>query len=139
VILISQRASQGISRPALYILLVVVSVGGLFLGLRFQIENVSTQFSQSFELEMRATAEEDFLREFVVEVPVAILSMTSEMDQIIITYWALGGLITGDRIVDLSEWRDQFDSIEIRGFFLPGEYSVEVSITDRILRLEFSP
>ena len=77
----SQRASQAISRPALYILLVVVSVGGLFLGLRFQIENVSTQFSQSFELEMRATAEEDFLREFVVEVPVAILSLTSEMDQ----------------------------------------------------------
>ena len=139
MILISRRASQGISRPALYILLVVVSVGGLFLGLRFQIENVSTQFSQSFELEMRATAEEDFLREFVVEVPVAILSLTSEMDQIIITYWALGGLITGDRIVDLSEWRDQFDSVEIRGFFLPGEYSVEVSIIDRILRLEFSP
>ncbi len=136
----SRRGSQAISRPALYILLVFFSVGGLFLGLRFQIENVSSQFSQSFDSEMMAIAEQDFPpREFVVQVPVSILSLTPERDQIIITYWALGGLITGDQIVDLSEWRDQFDSIEIRGFFLPGEYSVEVSITDRILRLEFAP
>ncbi len=136
----SRRGSQAISRPALYILLVFFSVGGLFLGLRFQIENVSSQFSQSFDSEMMAIAEQDFPpREFVAQVPVSILSLTPERDQIIITYWALGGLITGDQIVDLSEWRDQFDSIEIRGFFLPGEYSVEVSITDRILRLEFAP
>ena len=136
----SRRGSQAISRPALYILLVFFSVGGLFLGLRFQIENVSSEFSQSFDSEMMAIAEQDFPpREFVVQVPVSILSLTPERDQIIITYWALGGLITGDQIVDLSEWRDQFDSIEIRGFFLPGEYSVEVSITDRILRLEFAP
>lgn len=135
----SRSSKRGIGRPVLYGLLAIGTVIILFVGLSFQIQNVSSQFSRSLEAEMRLTAEQDFQNEFITDVPVSILTIGAEGDQLIITYWALGGLISGDQIVDLSEWRDRFDNIETRGFFLPGEYLVRVSLDDKLLNLEFSP
>ena len=77
--------------------------------------------------------------EIVSPVPVPILSITGDGDEVIITYYAVGGLIGGDNVIDLSDWNNSFESIEVEGFFLPGTYEVEVSLSDSdgVLRIKF--
>lgn len=126
-------------RRSIFVLVFLVIVIVAFLGLRFQVGNISNQFTTEFDSELRNIVSEDLPGEFELIVPVPILSITGDGDEVIITYYAVGGLIGGDNVIDLSDWNNSFESIEVEGFFLPGTYEVEVSLSDSdgVLRIKF--
>ena len=45
-------------------------------------------------------------------------------------------MISGKHYIDLSDY-DNFDSIETKNYYLPGKYTVYVTIEDNVLRLEY--
>ena len=64
------------------------------------------------------------------------MTIEGEGKSIKITYVTLVNLISGEFIVDLSQY-EEFSSIRTENFFLPGQYKVDVTIVDSVLIMEF--
>ena len=73
---------------------------------------------------------------FITNVPVSVYTIEGEGKSIKITYVTLVNLISGEFIVDLSDY-EEFNSVRTRNFFLPGQYKVYVTIVDSVLVMEF--
>ena len=73
---------------------------------------------------------------FITNVPVSIYTIEGEGKSIKITYVTLVNLISGEFIVDLSDY-EEVNSVRTRNFFLPGQYKVYVTIVDSVLVMEF--
>ena len=48
----------------------------------------------------------------------------------------LVNMISGKHYIDLSDY-DNFDSIKTKNYYLPGKYTVYVTIEDNVLQLEY--
>lgn len=133
--------SQGRSRRYLVLLIpVLVAVG--FFALQSQVNSQADAFAAGLENRLSPVLNGDRAEdEFTIDVPVAILKISGESSRIVMEFIALGGLIRGDRVLDVSEGDARFSSVEVEGFFLPGPYTVNASKTDNpsALHILFSP
>ena len=134
----SLRSIKG--RRGFILAIVIVVIVGFFL-LQLRIVSQAESFTESLGEKLTpVTSGELAVEEFEINVPVPILRITGgETGEIKVRYFAAGGLITGDKVIDLSESGVNFDSINVSGFFLPGEYDVRVFITEDVLLIEFTP
>ena len=73
---------------------------------------------------------------FVHEVPVSIFTVEGNGKSIDVKYVTLVNLISGIHSIDLSDF-DEFNSIETKNYYLPGTYTVYVTIEDDVLLLEY--
>jgi len=80
--------------------LIILAVS--FVALNLQITSVSNSFVDDFEGEVIRIAEGGFTNsEFEINIPVPIISIEGERDAVVVRYFELGGLIGGERIIDL--------------------------------------
>jgi len=105
--------------------------------LRYNAINLSTQYTSDLESKIRNIPKDQLYNaSFTHEVPVSILTVEGNGKSIEIKYVTLVNLISGKHYVDLSDY-DNFDSIETKNYYLPGKYTVYVTIEDNVLRLEY--
>ena len=105
--------------------------------LRYNAINLSNQYTSDLEFEIRNIPKDQLYNaSFIHEVPVSILTVEGNGKSIEIKYVTLVNLISGKHYVDLSDY-DNFDSIETKNYYLPGKYTVYVTIEDNVLRLEY--
>jgi len=105
--------------------------------LRYNAINLSNQYTSDLEFEIRNIPKDQLYNaSFIHEVPVSILTVEGNGKSIEIKYVTLVNLISGKHYIDLSDY-DNFDSIETKNYYLPGKYTVYVTIEDNVLRLEY--
>ncbi len=105
--------------------------------LRYNAINLSTQYASDLEFEIRNIPKDQLYNaSFLHEVPVSILTVEGNGKSIEIKYVTLVNLISGKHYIDLSDY-DNFDSIETKNYYLPGKYTVYVTIEDDVLQLEY--
>ena len=105
--------------------------------LRYNAINLSNQYTSDLEFEIRNIPKDQLYNaSFIHEVPVSILTVEGNGKSIEIKYVTLVNMISGKHYVDLSDY-DNFDSIETKNYYLPGKYTVYVTIEDNVLRLEY--
>ena len=105
--------------------------------LRYNAINLSNQYTSDLEFEIRNIPKDQLYNaSFIHKVPVSILTVEGNGKSIEIKYVTLVNLISGKHYVDLSDY-DNFDSIETKNYYLPGKYTVYVTIEDNVLRLEY--
>ncbi|MEE6246122.1 MAG: hypothetical protein VX368_02250 [Thermoproteota archaeon] len=120
-----------------YGLVSVVVVIILFFMLQNNLENKAEDFSDEFEKNMLNGLLEKDQFEFDIQVPVPILSVEGNNNEIIVRYWALGGLIDGTKSFSIED--ERFDSIDVGGLYLPQKYTIVVNIENEILLVDFEP
>ena len=120
-----------------YGLVSVVVVIILFFMLQNNLENKAEDFSDEFEKNMLNGLLEKDQFEFDIQVPVPILSVEGNNNEIIVRYWALGGLIDGTKSFSIED--ERFDSIDVGGLYLPQKYTIVVNIENEILLVDFDP
>lgn len=120
-----------------YGLVAVVVVIILFFMLQNNLENKAEDFSDEFEKNMLNGLLEKDQFEFDIQVPVPILSVEGNNNEIIVRYWALGGLIDGTKSFSIED--ERFDSIDVGGLYLPQKYTIVVNIENEILLVDFEP
>ena len=113
-----------------YGLVSVVVVIILFFMLQNNLENKAEDFSDEFEKNMLNGLLEKDQFEFDIQVPVPILSVEGNNNEIIVRYWALGGLIDGTKSFSIED--ERFDSIDVGGLYLPQKYTIVVNIENEI-------
>ena len=105
--------------------------------LRYNAINLSNQYTSDLEFEIRNIPKDQLYNaSFIHEVPVSILTVEGNGKSIEIKYVTVVNLISGKHYIDLSDY-DNFDSIETKNYYLPGKYTVYVTIEDNVLRLEY--
>ena len=105
--------------------------------LRYNAINLSTQYASDLEFEIRNIPKDQLYNaSFIHKVPVSILTVEGNGKSIEIKYVTLVNLISGKHYIDLSDY-DNFDSIETKNYYLPGKYTVYVTIEDDVLQLEY--
>lgn len=105
--------------------------------LRYNAINLSNQYTSDLEFEIRNIPKDQLYNaSFIHEVPVSILTVEGNGKSIEIKYVTLVNMISGKHYIDLSDY-DNFDSIETKNYYLPGKYTVYVTIEDNVLRLEY--
>jgi hypothetical protein len=105
--------------------------------LRYNAINLSTQYASDLEFEIHNIPKDQLYNaSFIHEVPVSILTVEGNGKSIEIKYVTLVNLISGKHYIDLSDY-DNFDSIETKNYYLPGKYTVYVTIEDDVLQLEY--
>ena len=120
-----------------YGLVAVVVVIILFFMLQNNLENKAEDFSDEFEKNMLNGLLEKDQFEFDIQVPVPILSVEGNNNEIIVRYWALGGLIDGTKSFSIED--ERFDSIDVGGLYLPQKYTIVVNIENEVLLVDFEP
>mgnify|MGYP001162398157 FL=1 len=120
-----------------YGLVAVVVVIILFFMLQNNLENKAEDFSNEFEENMLNGLLEKDQFEFDIQVPVPILSVEGNNNEIIVRYWALAGLIDGTKSFSIED--ERFDNIDVGGLYLPQKYTIVVNIEDEILIVDFEP
>ncbi len=105
--------------------------------LRYNAINLSNQYTSDLEFEIRNIPKDQLYNaSFIHKVPVSILTVEGNGKSIEIKYVTLVNLISGKHYIDLSDY-DNFDSIETKNYYLPGKYTVYVTIEDDVLQLEY--
>jgi len=120
-----------------YGLVSVVVVIILFFMLQNNLENKAEDFSDELENNMLNGLLEKDQFEFDIQVPVPILSVEGNNNEIIVRYWALGGLIDGTKSFSIED--ERFNSIDVGGLYLPQKYTIVVNIENEILIVNFEP
>ena len=117
------------------ILFVVIAL--LIFALRANAINLSTDYTSDLESNIRSIPPDQLYNSsFVHEVPVSILTIEGNGKSIDVKYVTLVNLISGIHSIDLSEF-DEFNSIKTKNYYLPGTYTVYVTIEDGVLLLEY--
>ena len=105
--------------------------------LRANAINLSTEYTEDLEFQIRnIPSDQLYNSSFVHEVPVSILTVEGNGKSIDVKYVNLVNLISGIHSIDLSDF-DEFNSIETKNYYLPGTYTVYVTIEDDVLLLEY--
>ena len=105
--------------------------------LRANAINLSTEYTEDLEFQIRnIPSDQLYNSSFVHEVPVSILTVEGNGKSIDVKYVTLVNLISGIHSIDLSDF-DEFNSIETKNYYLPGTYTVYVTIEDDVLLLEY--
>ena len=105
--------------------------------LRANAINLSSNYASDLESQITNIPNNQLSNtSFITNVPVSVLTIEGEGKSIKITYVTLVNLISGEFIVDLSQY-EEFSSIRTKNFFLPGQYKVDVTIVDSVLLMEF--
>jgi hypothetical protein len=105
--------------------------------LQNNLENKAEDFSDELENNMLNGLLEKDQFEFDIQVPVPILSVEGNNNEIIVRYWALGGLIDGTKSFSIED--ERFNSIDVGGLYLPQKYTIVVNIENEILIVNFEP
>ena len=117
------------------ILFVVLAI--FILSLRANAINLSTEYTSDLESNIRSIPPDQLHNSsFVHEVPVSIFSVEGNGKNIDVKYVTLINLISGIHSINLSDY-DSFNSIETKNYYLPGNYTVYVTIDDDVLLLEY--
>lgn len=99
--------------------------------------NLSSQYSSDLESDIENIPTNQLSNTtFFSDVPVSIYTIEGNEKSIIITYVTLINLISGEYEIDLSD-HDEFNSVEVQNYYLPGTYKVYVTIENDILILLF--
>ena len=105
--------------------------------LRANAINLSTDYTEDLEFQIRnIPSDQLYNSSFVHEVPVSIFTVEGNGKSIDVKYVTLVNLISGIHSIDLSDF-DEFNSIETKNYYLPGTYTVYVTIEDDVLLLEY--
>ena len=105
--------------------------------LRANAINLSTDYTEDLEFQIRnIPSDQLYNSSFVHEVPVSIFTVEGNGKSIDVKYVTLVNLISGIHPIDLSDF-DEFNSIETKNYYLPGTYTVYVTIEDDVLLLEY--
>tara|TARA_B100001750_G_scaffold71286_1_gene56878 strand:- start:652 stop:1104 length:453 start_codon:yes stop_codon:yes gene_type:complete len=105
--------------------------------LRANAINLSTEYTEDLEFQIRnIPSDQLYNSSFVHEVPVSIFTVEGNGKSIDVKYVTLVNLISGIHSIDLSDF-DEFNSIETKNYYLPGTYTVYVTIEDDVLLLEY--
>ena len=117
------------------ILFILIAV--FIFSLRANAINLSTEYTSDLESNIRnIPSDQLYNTSFVHEVPVSIFTIEGNGKSIDVKYVTLVNLISGTHSVDLNDL-DGFDSIKTKNYYLPGSYTVYVTIEDDVLRLEY--
>ena len=105
--------------------------------LRANAINLSTEYTADLESNIRnIPSDQLYNTSFVHKVPVSIFTVEGNGKSIDVEYVTLVNLISGTHSIDLNDL-DGFSSIETKNYYLPGKYTVYVTIEDYVLRLEY--
>ena len=105
--------------------------------LRANAINLSTDYTADLESNIRSIPPDQLYNtSFVHNVPVSIFSVEGNGKSIDVKYVTLVNLISGTHSIDLSDY-DSFSSIETKNYYLPGDYTVYVTLEDDVLILEY--
>ena len=109
----------------------------IVLSLRANAINLSTEYTSDLESHIRSIPPDQLHNSsFIHEVPVSILTVEGNGKNIDVKWVTLINLISGIHSIDLSDY-DSFDSIKTKNYYLPGKYTVYVTIDDNVLLLEY--
>ena len=130
-VLLNQLNKKNVS----VILFILIAV--FIFSLRANAINLSTEYTSDLESHIRnIPSDQLYNTSFVHEVPVSIFTIEGNGKSIDVKYVTLVNLISGTHSVDLNDL-DGFDSIETKNYYLPGSYTVYVTIEDSVLHLEY--
>ena len=117
----------------LFLLLVFLSV----YSLRANAMNLSSEYASDLESAIQNIPQDQLYNTtFLTDVPVSVLTIEENGKSIVITYVTLINLISGEFIIDLSN-NDEFNSVVVEHYFLPGPYKVFVTIENDVLFLSY--
>ena len=117
------------------ILFILIAV--FIFSLRANAINLSTEYTSDLESHIRnIPSDQLYNTSSVHEVPVSIFTIEGNGKSIDVKYVTLVNLISGTHSVDLNDL-DGFDSIKTKNYYLPGSYTVYVTIEDSVLHLEY--
>ncbi|MBH59447.1 MAG: hypothetical protein CMO19_03395 [Thaumarchaeota archaeon] len=117
------------------ILFVIIAI--FIFSLRANAINLSTEYTSGLESNIRSIPPDQLYNSsFVQQVPVSIFTVEGNGKSIDVKYVTLINLISGTHSIDLSDY-DSFSSIETKNYYLPGDYTVYVTIEDDVLILEY--
>ena len=117
----------------LFLLLVFLSV----YSLRANAMNLSSEYASDLESAIQNIPQDQLYNTtFLTDVPVSVFTIEENGKSIVITYVTLVNLISGEFIIDLSN-NDEFNSVVVEHYFLPGPYKVFVTIENDVLFLSY--
>ena len=117
----------------LFLLLVFLSV----YSLRANAMNLSSEYASDLESAIQNIPQDQLYNTtFLTDVPVSVFTIEENEKSIVITYVTLINLISGEFIIDLSN-NDEFNSVVVEHYFLPGPYKVFVTIENDVLFLSY--
>ena len=117
----------------LFLLLVFLSV----YSLRANAMNLSSEYASDLESAIQNIPQDQLYNTtFLTDVPVSVFTIEENEKSIVITYVTLVNLISGEFIIDLSN-NDEFNSVVVEHYFLPGPYKVFVTIENDVLFLSY--
>jgi len=109
----------------------------LFVLLQNNLESQAETFSNELEDNLLLGLSENDQFEFDIQVPVPILSVEGNNNEITVRYWALAGFIDGTKSFSIDDPR--FTDVDVGGLYLPQKYTLIVNIQDKILFINFEP
>ena len=99
--------------------------------------NLSSEYASDLESAIQNIPQDQLYNTtFLTDVPVSVLTIEENGKSIVITYVTLINLISGEFIIDLSN-NDEFNSVVVEHYFLPGPYKVFVTIENDVLFLSY--
>lgn len=117
----------------LFFLFVFLSV----YSLRANAINLSTEYALNLESDIENIPKDQLYNTtFLTDVPVSVFTIEGNEKSIVVTYVTLVNLISGEIVIDLSNY-DEFNSIVVDHYFLPGPYEVTVTIENDVLFLSY--
>ena len=118
----------------LFLLLVFLSV----YSLRANAMNLSSEYASDLESDIQNIPQDQLYNTtFLTDVPVSVLTIEGNGKSIVVTYVTLVNLISGEFVIDLSK-NNEFNSIVVEHYFLPGTYEVSVTIENNVLFLSYA-
>ena len=118
----------------LFLLLVFLSV----YSLRANAMNLSSEYASDLEFDIQNIPQDQLYNTtFLTDVPVSVLTIEGNGKSIVVTYVTLVNLISGEFVIDLSN-NNEFNSIVVEHYFLPGTYEVSVTIENDVLFLSYA-
>ena len=117
----------------LFLLFVFLSV----YSLRANAINLSTEYALNLESDIENIPKDQLYNTtFLTDVPVSVFTIEGNEKSIVVTYVTLVNLISGEIVIDLSNY-DEFNSIVVDHYFLPGPYEITVTIENDVLFLSY--
>ena len=117
----------------LFFLFVFLSV----YSLRANAINLSTEYALNLESDIENIPKDQLYNTtFLTDVPVSVFTIEGNEKSIVVTYVTLVNLISGEIVIDLSNY-DEFNSIVVDHYFLPGPYEITVTIENDVLFLSY--
>ena len=100
--------------------------------------NLSSEYASDLESDIQNIPQDQLYNTtFLTDVPVSVLTIEGNGKSIVVTYVTLVNLISGEFVIDLSN-NNEFNSIVVEHYFLPGTYEVSVTIENNVLFLSYA-